>query len=323
MSHASLPEPAAPVGDAADLPVALVVEDDVDVAYLLGVILTQAGYSVVTAHDGLEGTRLAREHRPVLTTIDIAMPHLDGLEATRRIREFSDSYIVIISTRSEELDILAGFEAGADDYVPKPIRPRELRARLSAITRRPSTRISMADSPVLAEAPEDAPAPDAQPADAQPADAQPAPVPHAEPAEPAERPDGTAQDPDERGEGGKAGMLRVGMQFVGAWIEFRGLRVNPSRGLVVVDDRLVDLHPQHVDLLELMLYSGTRSRSPRELALALRGETDDSATSSHLQDSAWGESLMLSLLSRLGEHRDVPRWIEVLPHGKYRLVRPE
>src|SRR6478609_12018655 len=100
------------------------------------------------AVNGAEGVALAQEHQPVLVTIDVGMPKMDGLEATRRIRDFSEAYIVIISTRSEERDILAGFDAGADDYVPKPIRPLELRARLAAVARRPTTEI--VDGPAAA-----------------------------------------------------------------------------------------------------------------------------------------------------------------------------
>ncbi len=328
---------AAPSG----LPLALVVEDDEDVAYLLSVVLTQAGFDVVTARDGLEGTRMAREHDPVLTTIDIAMPNLDGLETTRRIREFSDSYIVIVSTRSDELDILAGFDAGADDYVPKPIRPRELRARLTAVTRRPSLRLPSTPVPPEQEGAAD-PGPPEQPvqpvqpvqptqagqpgeeaAASEPAQGQ---EPGTEPGTESGTEPGTESEEQaaDEGEDGKAGMLRVGMQFVGSWIEFRGLRMNPARGLVVVDDRLIDLHPQHLQLLELMLYSGTRTRTSRELALGLRAETEEGATSSASQDAAWVESLMLSMLGRLDElARPVPRWIDAMPNGRFRLVRPE
>jgi two-component system, OmpR family, response regulator len=117
-------------------PVALVIEDDEDTTDLLDLVLSQAGFSVITAATGTEGAELARIHQPALTTIDVSMPGMDGLETTRRIREFSGTYIVIISTRSAEHDILAGFDAGADDYIPKPIRPRELQARLAARGRR-------------------------------------------------------------------------------------------------------------------------------------------------------------------------------------------
>ncbi|MEI5675835.1 MULTISPECIES: response regulator [unclassified Nocardioides] len=300
-------------------PVALVIEDDEDTTDLLDLVLSQAGFSVITAVNGAEGTELARVHQPALTTIDVSMPGMDGLETTRRIREFSGTYIVIISTRSAEHDILAGFDAGADDYVPKPIRPRELQARLAAVARRPVT--TFAAQPVAAmwaAADEDAERsayhrqvvagvrPPVVPLEVLPA--QP---------EPEER------DADDVGEDGRDGMLQLGMRFVGSWIEFYGLRINPARSLVVVDDRLVDLNPRQFDLLQLMLYSGTRTRSARYLALRLRGETEETTHTQAYQDRDWVESLMENLLNRLGERHLTPRWIEARPGSKFRLVRPE
>lgn len=314
-------------------PVALVIEDDEDTTDLLDLVLSQAGFSVVTAVNGAEGLELARVHQPALATIDVSMPGIDGFETTRRIRAFSGTYIVIISTRSHEQDILAGFDAGADDYVPKPIRPRELQARLAAVARRPSTTFTATPVTVAwAAAAENAersayhrelvagigpmtqPFPRSEPS---PRAGLPA---SAVPREP-EGPD-EADDPDD-GEPGRDGMLRLGMRFVGSWIEFYGLRINPARSLVVVDDRLVDLNPRQFDLLQLMLYSGTRPRSARYLALRLRGETEETTRTQPYQDRDWVESLMENLLNRLGEQPAAPRWIEARPASRFRLVRPE
>lgn len=300
-------------------PVALVIEDDEDTADLLDLVLSQAGFSVITAVDGAAGTELARVHQPALTTIDINMPGMDGLEATRRIREFSGTYIVIISTRSAEQDILAGFDAGADDYVPKPIRPRELQARLAAVARRPVT--TFAAQPVAAtwvaaaEDPERSHYHRQVVAGARP---EPDPVPALDP-----DPLPDEVESDDTGEDGRDGMLQLGMRFVGSWIEFYGLRINPARSLVVVDDRLVDLNPRQFDLLQLMLYSGTRTRTARHLALRLRGETEETTHTQAYQDRDWVESLMENLLNRLGERHLSPRWIEARPGSRYRLVRPE
>ena len=112
------------------------------------------------------------------------------------------------------------------------------------------------------------------------------------------------------------------MRFVGSWIEFRGLRTNPSRGLVVVDDRIVDLQQEHVDLLDILMYSGTRTLTARHLALRLRGQDEESATTTRRQDAKLIEALMGSLLNRLGESEESPRWIECLPNTRFRLVRP-
>lgn len=300
-------------------PVALVIEDDEDTADLLDLVLSQAGFSVITAASGAAGTELARVHQPALTTIDVSMPGMDGLETTRRIREFSGTYIVIISTRSAEHDVLAGFDAGADDYVPKPIRPRELQARLAAVARRPAT--TFAPQPVATTwvaAAEDA---ERSAYHRQVVSGtRPETLPDPDPAPALDVVDDAEAD---EGEDGRDGMLQLGMRFVGSWIEFYGLRINPARSLVVVDDRLVDLNPRQFDLLQLMLYSGTRTRTARYLALRLRGETEESTHHQAYQDRDWIESLMENLLNRLGERHLSPRWIEARPGSRYRLVRPE
>lgn len=301
-------------------PVALVIEDDEDTVDLLEFVLSQAGFAVVTADNGADGTELARVHQPALTTIDVSMPGMDGYETTRAIREFSGTYIVIISTRSAETDILAGFDAGADDYVPKPIRPRELQARLAAVARRPVTTFSA--QPLLR-----AWAPAAEDTERSAYHRQVVagidPVEPLVPPEPEALPAIEPEDNEDDGQDGRDGMLELGMRFVGSWIEFYGLRINPARGLTVVDDRLVDLNPRQFDLLQLMLYSGTRTRSSRYLALRLRGETEQTTFSQTYQDRDWIESLMENLLNRLGERHLSPRWIESRPGSKFRLVRPE
>src|SRR4029077_13851331 len=89
-----------------------------------------------TAGAGLEGIAAIRQYDPILTTLDIRLPGIDGFEATRQIRSFSNTYIIAISARNEEIDTLMGLDAGADDYLTQPFRPRELRARVEAMLRR-------------------------------------------------------------------------------------------------------------------------------------------------------------------------------------------
>ncbi|MDW4572341.1 response regulator transcription factor [Microbacterium sp. M3] len=117
--------------------VAVVIEDEDDIRSLLATVLAQAGFEVHGAPDGAAGVELVREHRPLVTTLDVNMPGMDGFETAKRIRAFSSTYIVMLSARTEEIDALQGLEAGADDYVAKPFRPRELRARIDAMLRRP------------------------------------------------------------------------------------------------------------------------------------------------------------------------------------------
>lgn len=115
---------------------AVIIEDDPDVADLLAVVLTEAGFQPHTAGDGLRGLELIREHAPLLTTLDVNLPGIDGYEVVRRIRGFSATYVIMLSSRREEIDTLTGLNAGADDYLTKPFSPRELRARVEAMIRR-------------------------------------------------------------------------------------------------------------------------------------------------------------------------------------------
>ncbi|MFK4835893.1 response regulator transcription factor [Microbacterium sp. ZW T2_14] len=117
--------------------VAVVIEDEEDIRSLLSTVLAQAGFEVHGAANGADGVELVRAHRPIVTTLDVNMPGIDGFETAKRIRAISSTYIVMLSARSEEIDALQGLEAGADDYVAKPFRPRELRARIDAMLRRP------------------------------------------------------------------------------------------------------------------------------------------------------------------------------------------
>ncbi|MCP2637077.1 response regulator transcription factor [Microbacterium sp. HD4P20] len=117
--------------------VAVVIEDEEDIRSLLSTVLAQAGFDVHGAGDGPTGIELVRRHLPLVTTLDVNMPGIDGFETAKRIRAISPTYIVMLSARTEEIDALQGLEAGADDYVAKPFRPRELRARIDAMLRRP------------------------------------------------------------------------------------------------------------------------------------------------------------------------------------------
>ncbi|MFC7625539.1 response regulator transcription factor [Microlunatus sp. GCM10028923] len=116
--------------------VAVIIEDDADIRNLLEAILAQAGFTTHAVSEGADGVAAVRDHQPILTTLDISLPGIDGFEVARQIRHFSDTYIIILSARTEEVDTLMGLDAGADDYLTKPFRPRELRARVEAMMRR-------------------------------------------------------------------------------------------------------------------------------------------------------------------------------------------
>jgi two-component system alkaline phosphatase synthesis response regulator PhoP len=117
----------------------LIVDDEVDILDLLEYNLEKEGYKVLRAMDGDEAIKIAGKQKPDLILLDIMMPKLDGIETCRRLRalpQLKKSYIVFLTARSEEYSELAGFDAGADDYISKPIKPRVLISRLKAILRR-------------------------------------------------------------------------------------------------------------------------------------------------------------------------------------------
>jgi DNA-binding response OmpR family regulator len=124
--------------------IAVVIEDDADIRNLLAAILDQAGFTCYTCESGQEGIDAVRTYDPILTTLDISLPGIDGFEVARQIRAFSSTYIIMLSARDEEIDTLMGLDAGADDYLTKPFRPRELRARIEAMLRRYVTPVQAA-----------------------------------------------------------------------------------------------------------------------------------------------------------------------------------
>ncbi|WP_314324179.1 response regulator transcription factor [Paenarthrobacter ilicis] len=119
---------------------AVIIEDEADIRAALEGILTSAGFTVHAFERGMEGVEGVRAQQPDIVTLDLSLGDIDGFEVARQVRQFSDAYIVILSARTQELDTLLGLEAGADDYVTKPFRPRELRYRVEALLRRPRTR---------------------------------------------------------------------------------------------------------------------------------------------------------------------------------------
>jgi len=116
---------------------ALVVEDEEPFARLVRSYLEREGFEVDSAADGEAAVALARERSPDVIVLDLMLPGIDGVEACRRIRAFSDAYVVMLTARAEEADKIVGLSTGADDYVTKPFSPAELVARIRAMLRRP------------------------------------------------------------------------------------------------------------------------------------------------------------------------------------------
>jgi len=122
-----------------NMPKILVVDDELDILEIIMHALKKEGFEVHIAANGFQALEQTRKIKPDLILMDVMMPLMDGMEACRQLKEDNDTKnipIVFLTARSEEFAELAGFEAGADDYISKPIRPRVLMSRLKAILRR-------------------------------------------------------------------------------------------------------------------------------------------------------------------------------------------
>lgn len=117
----------------------LLVDDEADVLEFLSYNLIKEGYKVLTAKNGRDAIELAKKNKLHLVILDVMMPGIDGIETCREIRTMpshSDTIVIFLTARGEEYSQLAGFDAGADDYITKPIRPRILTSRVKALLRR-------------------------------------------------------------------------------------------------------------------------------------------------------------------------------------------
>ena len=117
----------------------LLVDDEPDILEIVGYNLSAEGYQVLTAENGLDGVKKAKKEKPQLIILDVMMPEMDGIEACGQIRKvhgLEDVLITFLTARGEDYSQLAGFDAGADDYITKPIKPKVLVSKVKALLRR-------------------------------------------------------------------------------------------------------------------------------------------------------------------------------------------
>ncbi|SFH24361.1 response regulator transcription factor [Cryobacterium levicorallinum] len=277
--------------------VAVIIEDDADIRNLLEAVLTQAGFETIPTSNGLDGIAAVREHYPIVTTLDVSMPGIDGFETARRIRAFSPTYLVMLTARDDEIDTLQGLDAGADDYMTKPFRPRELRARIEAMLRRPRQPMTT-DAVVLA------------------VDAAPAPAPETAPSELVTAGEANAEASASLG----PPIPSEESGTVDGWYSHNGLRLNPSERIVQLDGAPLDLTRTEFDLLGALLESQRKVRSKNDLALLLRGEAYASAYPVIEADRRAVEVHMGNLRRKLGDSTATPRWLETVRGVGYRLA---
>ena len=120
----------------------LIVDDEPDIVEILRYNLEKAGYTTLTALNGLDAVNLAKQHHPDLILLDVMLPDMDGIQTCETIRSNPDlqgTIIAFLTARSEDYSEIAGFQAGADDYITKPIRPKVLISRIQSLLKRSKT----------------------------------------------------------------------------------------------------------------------------------------------------------------------------------------
>ncbi|MFT4167135.1 MAG: response regulator transcription factor [Microlunatus sp.] len=272
--------------------IAVVIEDDDDIRNLVTAILREAGFTCIATADGFEGIEAVREHEPVLITLDVRLPGIDGFEVARRIRAFSNTYVIMLSARNDEIDTLMGLDAGADDYLTKPFRPRELRARIEAAMRRLGSRPARPVSPV-------SPAPGGSPGGS-----------------PVERGRGARFD------GGGPGVAPVAgandETAVDDWLSHNGLRISPARWLCELNGTQVELTRSEFSLLRTVVEGNRRVITKDSLALELRGDPPGSYVSDADRRSV--EVHIANLRRKLHDPISAPRFVETIRGVGYRLT---
>ena len=117
----------------------LLVDDEADILEIVGYNLSSEGYQVITASNGIEAIEKAKKYKPQLIILDVMMPEMDGIEACEKLRgipDLSNTIITFLTARGEDYSQIAGFDAGADDYITKPIKPKVLVSKVKALLRR-------------------------------------------------------------------------------------------------------------------------------------------------------------------------------------------
>ncbi len=276
--------------------IAVVIEDDKDIRELIEIVLQQAGFDVYSASSGSAGVEAVSEHSPAIITLDLGLSDIDGYEVAPRIRLFSDSYIIMLSARAEELDTLMGLESGADDYLTKPFRPRELRARVAAMMRRPRidtgglTAVSAADTSD-----------------------------HAGTGGPA----GPAASSEMVSTAGTNSLnAKTGVAVDTDIMEHNGLLLAPRTRVARLEGEELELTRTEFDLLQALLEGGQTVRTKADLVRRLRAEIYDVGGYISDADERSIEVHIGNLRRKLGDDSRSPRWLKTVRGVGYCLAPP-
>jgi two-component system OmpR family response regulator len=264
--------------------IAVVVEDDDDIRRSLKEVLQQFGFAVFETSSGMEGVEAVRVHEPDIVTMDVGLPDFDGIEASRRIRTFSNAYLIMVTGRMDEADALMGFEAGADDYLTKPFRPRELRARIAAMLRRPRLLDSTFGERVAG--------------------------PHSRPGKYPPAPVVAALDTQ---------PWNVGAAVL-CDFEHRGLTLHEASRAAAIQGLPLDLTRTQFDLLLALMENGRMVQTKADLVRRLRNEPYNTGSFVSDGEERAVQVHLGNLRKRLGDSSRSPRWIETVRGVGYRLA---
>jgi len=308
-----------PTGSAAGAAIArlaVVIEDDDDIRQLLQTVLGQAGFHVLASSNGLDGVEMVRATSPLVTVLDINMPGIDGFETLRRLREFSETYIVMLTALGDEAETFDGLESFVDEYLTKPFRPRDLRSRIEAMLDRPR---AVVPDPVEA------------------AHAFAIAAEHASILE-AESSASRAQqweyvevtiplalkrqflEADHAVRKTQTATLLMEHDRADGWHEHNGLWVNLDTRAVHQDGLELELTNSEFEVLAALLISQRRVRSNAELVLLLRGNAAGVSRYVSDSDAQAIDVIMSNLGRRLADNPDAPRWVEKVRSEGYRLA---
>jgi DNA-binding response OmpR family regulator len=295
---------------------AVVIEDDDDIRQLLQTVLGQAGFHVLASSNGLDGIEMVRATTPLVTVLDLNMPGIDGFETLRRLREFSETYIVMLTALGDEAETFDGLEPFVDEYLTKPFRPRDLRTRIEAMLDRPR---AVVPDPVEA-------------AHAFAVAAEQASIVEAESITSREKQWEFVEvtiplalkrqflEADHAVRKTQNSTLLMDHDRADGWHEHNGLWVNLDTRAVHQDGLELELTNSEFEVLAALLISQRRVRSNAELVLLLRGNA--AGVSRYVSDSdAQAIDVIMSHLSRrLADNADAPRWVEKVRSEGYRLA---
>ena len=283
-----------------DRRVVVVIEQDEEARSVLRATLGEAGFEVHCAATGEAGVALVRARQPDTVTLDLLLPDMDGYEVLRRIREFSHTYILIVTAQSDLRATLKGFDAGADDYMVKPIRPRELRARVDGMLRRPR---QLTVPPIVTPR---------EPPLVSPRLRRPQPVP------------GPTAGPSSRTGTGPFIRGRP-LQPAGQGYEHKGLELDGATRAATLGGRALQLTRTEFDLLHILLQRGSGVVTKAELVGLLglvkreAGNQDGGAAGTR-DPGRIIETHIGNLRRKLGDDARQPRWLKTVRGSGYTLA---